>query len=114
MLRKKTVRDINLSGRRVLVRVDFNLPLDPGTGEVSDDRRIRATIPTLEHLLERGCRLVLCTHLGRPKGRVVQSEKLDPISRRLGEILGKSVLQAECYNSAGLGHLRARREGMAS
>ena len=101
MLRKKTVRDIDLAGRRVLVRADFNLPLDPGTGEVSDDRRIRATIPTLEYLLERECRLVVCTHLGRPRGRVVEGEKLDPIARRLGEIMGKPVLQAECYKWAG-------------
>ncbi len=111
MLRKKTVRDIDLAGRRALVRVDFNLPLDPGTGEVADDRRIRATIPTLEYLLERGCRLVLCSHLGRPRGRVVEGEKLDPIARRLGEIMGKPVLQADCYKLADSGASDGSSEG---
>ena len=104
MIRKKTVRDIDLAGRQILVRVDFNLPLDPGTRNVADDRRIRATIPTLEYLLERDCRLVLCSHLGRPQGLVVEEEKLGPISRQLGEIMKKSVLQAECYQ---LGDLEA-------
>ncbi len=101
MLHKRTVRDIDLEGRPVLVRVDFNLPFKPGTREVADDRRIRATIPTLDYLLERDCKLVLCSHLGRPNGRVVEEAKLDTISTRLSEMMGKTVLQAECYKSTG-------------
>lgn len=98
-LRKRTVRDIELTGRTALVRVDFNLPYNPGTTEVSDDRRIRATMPTLEHLLEHDCRLVLCSHLGRPKGRVVQEARLDPIARRLSELMARPVRQADgCVN----------------
>ena len=87
---KKTVADIDVQGKRILLRVDFNVPLDPDDGHVLDDTRIRAALPTIEYLRERGARLILCSHLGRPKG-VDDSLRLAPVARRLGELLGSPV-----------------------
>jgi phosphoglycerate kinase len=92
---KKTVRDVDPGGRRALVRVDFNVPLE-GEGDqrvVADDSRIRAALPTLEYLRERGARLVLASHLGRPQGPDSQLS-MAPVSARLGELLGAEVRQA--------------------
>jgi phosphoglycerate kinase len=89
---KRTVRDLDLKeGQRVLARVDFNVPLDGG--EVTDDARIRAALPTIELLLEHGASLILCSHLGRPKGRDPETS-LAPVSARLGELIDASVHQA--------------------
>ena len=93
---KKTVADIDVKGKRVLVRVDFNLPTDPKTGEISDDSRIRATLPTLKYLLDREARLILCSHLGRPKGRVVDSLRMAPIGERLAKLIEREVLVTSC------------------
>jgi phosphoglycerate kinase len=89
---KASVRDAELAGRRVLVRVDFNVPLD--RGEVADDMRIRAALPTIELLRERGAALVLASHLGRPKGKVDPQYSMAPVAKRLGELLGAEVKQA--------------------
>lgn len=86
----RTIRDVDVAGKRVLVRVDFNVPLD-GAGEVEDDARIRASLPTLRYLLDAGASLVVMSHLGRPKGKVVDSLRLNSVAARLGELLGVEV-----------------------
>ncbi len=88
-MRKVTVENIEVSGKRVLLRVDFNVPLDNGV--ITNDVRIRRAIPTINHILERGGKPILMSHLGRPKGEVVDDLRMDPIAARLGELLGKNV-----------------------
>jgi len=88
---KLTIRDIDVSGKRVLVRVDFNVPLDEKTGEITDDSRIRATLPTIKYLVDRGVRVILASHLGRPEGKVVDKLRLTVVAQRLSQILGKQV-----------------------
>lgn len=89
---KQTVRDIEVEGKRVLVRVDFNVPLD-AEGAILDDSRIRLVLPTIKYLLAEGAKLILCSHLGRPKGKVVEQLRLAPIGQRLSELLGYPVAQ---------------------
>ncbi len=86
---KKTVRDVDVSGRRVLVRCDFNVPME--AGRITDDRRIRESLPTIRYLLERGARVVLCSHLGRPRGRPDPAFTLAPVAERMGALLGQPV-----------------------
>ena len=99
MAEKKGIRDVDVYGQTVLVRVDFNVPFKPGTREISDDARIRASLPTLRYLLERECKVVICSHLGRPKGQAVESLRMTPVSGRLAELLGMPV--AQCADTAG-------------
>ena len=93
---KKTVRDMDVRGKRVFVRVDFNVPLSE-TGQVTDDTRIRESLPTLKYLLERRCSLVLMSHLGRPKGKADDRQKftLRPAAKRLEQLLGSPVIMAD-------------------
>ncbi len=95
-VRKKTVRDVDVEGRRVLVRVDYNVPLEPETGKVLDDTRIKATLPTLEYLREKGAKLILASHLGRPKGKREPSLSLSHVAERLSGLLGAPVKTAAC------------------
>ncbi len=88
---KMTVRDIDVAGKRVLVRVDFNVPLDEKTGTITDDSRIRASLPTINYLIERKARVILISHLGRPDGKVVNELRLTPVAQRLSQILGQQV-----------------------
>jgi phosphoglycerate kinase len=87
---KKTVRDIDVSKKRVLVRVDFNVPMDP-KGNITDDFRIRAVLPTIDYLLNKRARIILCSHLGRPGGKAVEELRLAPVAKRLSEIINKPV-----------------------
>jgi len=93
-MNKLTIRDIDVGGKTVLVRADFNVPLDEATGAITDDSRLRATLPTIKYLIERKARVVLCSHLGRPGGRVVEKLRLAPVARRLSELLGQRVAVA--------------------
>ena len=90
MLNKKTIDDIQVKGKNVLLRVDFNVPLKDG--EITDDTRIKAALPTIEKLSGDGAKLILCSHLGKPKGQVKEELSLKPVAVRLSELLGKEVL----------------------
>ncbi len=88
-MNKKTVRDIDVRGKRVFLRADLNVPLDDG--RITDDTRIRASLPTIVYLLERGASVILASHLGRPKGKVNDALRLKPVADRLGTLLGRPV-----------------------
>ncbi|MFX4262572.1 phosphoglycerate kinase [Pelotomaculum propionicicum] len=91
---KKTVRDIDVAGKRVLVRVDFNVPLDKN-GHVSDDTRIVEALPTINYLVEQGAKVILVSHLGRPKGQINEKYKMDPVAKKLSELLGREVVKVD-------------------
>ena len=97
-MNKMTVRDIAWAGKKALVRCDFNVPLDDA-GNITDDIRIRAALPTIQYLLDKGATVVLCSHLGRPKGRVVEKLRLDPVARRLRELLGDVTKLDDCVGA---------------
>ncbi|MBM7704527.1 phosphoglycerate kinase [Metabacillus iocasae] len=92
-MNKQTLKDIDVKGKRVFCRVDFNVPMKDG--KVTDETRIRAAIPTIQHLVEQGAKVILASHLGRPKGQVVEELRLNAVAERLQDLLGKSVAKAD-------------------
>ena len=92
---KKTVRDIDVKGKKVLCRCDFNVPQDKATGAITDDKRIVAALPTLKYLLEQGAAVIACSHLGKPKGEWKESLTLAPVAERLSQLLGQEVIFAK-------------------
>ncbi len=98
-MNKKNIRDIDISGKRVLMRVDFNVPLDKDL-KIDDDARIKAALPTIKYAIENGARVILMSHLGRPKGKVQDSMRLEPVAERLSGLLGKDVKKLnDCVGS---------------
>ena len=93
-MNKKTVKDIDLQGKKVFVRCDFNVPLDEN-GNITDNRRIVAALPTIKYLLDQNCKIILASHLGRPKGEVNPKFSLKPVANELYKLLGKEVKLAE-------------------
>jgi len=99
-MNKLTIKEIDVSDKRVLARVDFNVPLDEKTGAITDDNRIRAVLPTIKYLIERGARVILASHLGRPNGKVVDGLRMTAVAQRLSQILGKQVgIARDCIGS---------------
>ncbi len=90
----RSVRDLDLGGRRLFIRADFNVPLDPSGGGITSDKRIRASLPTIRLALEKGAGVILASHLGRPKGKPNPQMSLKPVAARLGELLGRPVVMA--------------------
>src|SRR5271169_4408673 len=107
---KLSIRDLDLTGKRVFIRVDFNVPLE--RGQVAEDTRIRETIPTLKFAINRGARLVLASHLGRPKGKPDPKYSLKPVVARLAELLGKAVVfAADCVGPDAESKSHALKDG---
>ena len=94
-MNKKTVKDIDVNGKKVLVRCDFNVPIDSETGKITDNRRIRAALPTIQYLLDHNAKVILCSHLGRPKGEFNLKYSLKPVSEELSKLLNKDVKLAK-------------------
>jgi phosphoglycerate kinase len=109
-LHKATIRDIDVAGKRVLVRVDFNVPME--AGRIVDDSRIRAALPTIKELVERGARVILMTHLGRPDGQVDEAYRTTPLAKRLTELLGRQVRHLDdCVGPAVEAAVKAMQDG---
>ncbi len=89
-MQKKTIKEIDVNGKRVFLRVDYNVPMNK-MGGISDDSRIKASLPTIKYLTDHNARLIVCSHLGRPDGKVVEGLRLKPVAIRLSELLGKKV-----------------------
>ena len=92
---KKSVRDMDAAGKKVLLRCDFNVPQNKETGEITSDKRIVAALPTIKYLLEKGAAVIACSHLGKPKGEWKEALTLAPVAKRLGELLGMEVIFAK-------------------
>src|SRR5699024_675578 len=90
---KKTIRDVDVVGKKVFCRVDFNVPMKDG--RITDDTRIRAALPTIQYLIDQGAKLILASHLGRPQGKVDETLRLQAVSDRLSECLGQQVRKTE-------------------
>ncbi|TGE36674.1 phosphoglycerate kinase [Desulfosporosinus fructosivorans] len=110
-MNKKSVKDVKVRGRRVLVRADFNVPLDE-QGKITDDTRIRASLPTIEYLIQEGARVILTSHLGRPKGKVNLKYSLAPVAKRLSEKLAQDVqLAADCVGDVAMEAVSKLQDG---
>jgi len=109
---KKTVEDIEVEGKKVLLRVDFNVPLNINTGDISDDSRIRASLPTIEYLVDHRAKVIICSHLGRPEGKVVKELRMAPIAQRLSQLMGLPVSMAsDCIGTEVESKVGALKEG---
>src|SRR3982074_2540418 len=109
-LQKATIRDVDVAGKRVLVRVDFNVPME--AGRIVDDTRIRGAVPPIGNLVERSARVILMTHLGRPDGAVDEAYRTTPLAQRLSELMGRPVRHLDdCVGPAVEAAVRAMRDG---
>ena len=109
---KKTVEDIEVNGKKVLLRVDFNVPLNINTGAISDDSRIRASLPTIKYLVDHKAKVILCSHLGRPRGKVVENLRMAPIAQRLSQLMGLPVSTAsDCIGQEVESKVETLKEG---
>ena len=108
---KLTIEDLDVKGKRVLVRVDFNVPLDENKN-ITDDTRIRAALPTIKYLTDKGAKVILVSHFGRPKGQVNDKYRLDPVAKRLAELLAKKVNKVnDCIGEEPKAAIKAMAEG---
>jgi phosphoglycerate kinase len=109
---KKTVEDVEVKGKKVLLRVDFNVPLTTDSGAISDDSRIRASLPTIKYLVDHKAKVIICSHLGRPKGKVVENLRMAPIAQRLSQLLSLPVNTAsDCIGPEVEEKVKALTEG---
>src|SRR3954468_23188402 len=110
LMSKLSISDIELTGRRVFMRVDFNVPIQDGA--ITDDARIQAALPSIRYVIEKGGRLILASHLGRPKGKPDLQYTLQPVAKRLSELLGKPVgFAPDCIGAAVEAMTRSLRDG---
>ena len=109
---KRTVEDIEVNGKKVLLRVDFNVPLNINTGAISNDSRIRASLPTIKYLVDHKAKVILCSHLGRPRGKIVENLRMAPIAQRLSQLMGLSVSTAsDCIGQEVESKVETLKEG---
>src|SRR6185436_19745061 len=109
-MNKLTIKDVDLKGKKVIVRVDFNVPLDKSLN-ITDDRRIREALPTIQYILKQGGRVILMSHLGRPDGQVVENLRLNPIAKKLESLLKEKVLKLDdCIGDAVAKKIKASSE----
>ncbi|MBO8156843.1 MAG: phosphoglycerate kinase [Bacillaceae bacterium] len=95
-MNKRSIRDVELKGKKVFCRVDFNVPMEEG--KITDDTRIKAALPTINYLVNEGAKVILASHLGRPKGKVVEELRLDPVAQRLSDLLGRTVTKTDAVS----------------
>jgi phosphoglycerate kinase len=111
-MQKKTIEDIEVKGKRVLLRVDFNVPISKNSGAISDDSRIRASLPTIKYLVDHKAKVIICSHVGRPGGKVVENLRMAPTAQRLSELIGLPVLAAsDCVGQEVESKVRMLKEG---